>query len=115
MFLPIFILLLIQGCVKIQGNDKSEKTGEDDGRKKGNCKVDEISDIIGPDILSRSGEFFNTLKTKANDDNLILLAVVDYAYLDMAVNLFETSIQKFNITNFLFICLDNSSYKNLFL
>ena len=113
MFLWFCVWLLIHGCVKIQSDKVNERDDEENNKKGHICNSDDISCLIGPDILSRSGDFYGMLKIKANADNLILLAVVDFAYLNMAINFFETSIKRFHVTNFIFICLDNKSFSDL--
>ena len=113
MFLWFCLWLLFYGCVKIRGDKVNKQNDEVSNKKEHSCNLDDISCLIGPEILSRSGEFYNMLKAKANADKLILLAAVDFAYIDMAINLFETSIKRFHITNFVFICFDNESYHGL--
>ena len=113
MFLPFIVLLLTQKYVTSQTNSVKMKISEDDNHMDHNCNAYNISCQIGPHMLSRSGEFFNMLKITADSKKLILFAVIDSAYLDMAINLHETSINRFRITNFVFICLDNSSFNSL--
>ena len=113
MFLLFIILLLTRKCMTTQTNSVKMKMSEDENHKDHNCNAYNISCQIGPHMLSRSGEFFDMLKTAADDKKLILFAVVDSAYLDMAINLYETSINRFRITNFVFICLDSSSFNSL--
>ena len=46
--------------------------------------------------------------SKVSDANkFVVLASVDYGYIDMAVNLYVTSVRPFNITNFLLVCSDS--------
>ena len=112
-FQLLVVLLLTQKCVITQCNDVKMKMNEDDNHKDHICNTYNISCQIGPDMLSRSGEFYEMLKTTADDKKLILFAVVDSAYLDMAINLYETSINRFRIKNYVFICLDSSSFDSL--
>ena len=46
-------------------------------------------------------------------DKMVLLSSVDYAYVEMALNLWETSLKKFGIENFLFICSDLHAHNEL--
>ena len=53
------------------------------------------------------------LITHASQNHIILLALVDVSFLDMTFNFYETSIQKFNITNYLFIAIDHQACDTL--
>ena len=44
------------------------------------------------------------LYKKADKNKTIILATVDLAYIDMAINLYETSFKKFNLQNYVFAC-----------
>ena len=44
------------------------------------------------------------LYEKADRNKTVILATIDLAYVDMAINLYETSFKKFNITNYVFAC-----------
>ena len=59
---------------------------------------------IGPGMLSRQGAFYKLLEEKSNDDKLIILAYVDFSYIEMAINLYQYSLKRLNITNFVFVC-----------
>ena len=113
MILWFCLWLLFHGCMKIQSDKVNKSDNEESNTKEHSCNLDDIRCLIGPDILSRSGDFYNMLRSTANADKLILLAAVDFAYLDMAINLFETSIKRFHITNFVFICFDKESFYGL--
>ena len=64
---------------------------------------------IGEDMLSRDGPFYKILKSKANSQNIIYLASVDSSFIDMAVNMYQTSFKKFNMKHFLYICSDRGA------
>ena len=53
--------------------------------------------------------FADALKARANEDKLIILASLDKSYVDMALNLYETSFVKFGINNFLFVCTQDEA------
>merc|ERR1712016_444157 len=42
-----------------------------------------------------------------------MLAFVDFAFIEMAINLYEYSLKKFNIKNYIFVCSDQDAYKAL--
>ena len=48
--------------------------------------------------------FKKVLQKKANEDKTVILLVVDVPFVDMAINLYETSFLKHNITNYIFVC-----------
>jgi hypothetical protein len=72
-----------------------------------------ISCWIGPEILSLQGEYYKAIKSKANADNLIILAFVDFSFVELAINLYEFSFRRLNIKNFLFVCSDEKCFKLL--
>ena len=43
----------------------------------------------------------------------IKISVVDTGHIEMALNLWETSLKKFHVTNHVFVCLTKKSYKSL--
>ena len=64
--------------------------------------------LIGNSILSNEGYFYKMLLLNSNPEKLIILSFVDFAYVELAVNLHE-SLQALHITNFLFICGDEKA------
>ena len=60
-------------------------------------------------MTKKGGHFDQYLSKKADKDKVIFLISVDQGYVDMALNLYETSFQKFNIHNFLYICSDGEA------
>ena len=60
-------------------------------------------------MLSKDNKFYKVLRKKANKDNIIILASVDSSFVDLAVNFYETSFRRFNISNFLYICSDSKA------
>ena len=48
--------------------------------------------------------FINTLRKKADTNRTIIISMVDKSFVDMAINLYETSFKKKNITNYIFLC-----------
>ena len=68
---------------------------------------------IGDEMLSREGSFYKELKSKADSKNVIMLAFVDFSFVEMAINLHEYSLKRLNIQNYLFVCSDNDAYEVL--
>lgn len=62
-----------------------------------------------PDEVPVYDTFANAIKARADENNLILLSSLDLGYVDMAINLWETSFKRFNINNFLFVCTDQEA------
>ena len=62
-----------------------------------------------PEEVPVYGSFEDAVRARANEDNLIILSSLDKGYVDMALNLWETSFLKFKIRNFLFICTDEEA------
>ena len=78
-----------------------------------NPKCDKHVCWIGKGMLSLNGTFYETIKGKAEpDSNTIILAYVDFSYVEMAINLYE-SFRSLNITNYLFACSDNNAFQAL--
>ena len=50
--------------------------------------------------------FHEILKRRASVNNTIVLSSIDSAYVDMAINLYQTSLKKHNIDNYLFVGSD---------
>ena len=53
--------------------------------------------------------FSNTLRKKADANGTILISMVDESFIEMAINLFETSIKKHNITNYIFLSVNTKA------
>ena len=49
-------------------------------------------------------EYISLLEKKVSKDKTIIISTVDYSFVDMAINFYKTSIQKWDLTNFLFLC-----------
>ena len=67
--------------------------------------VYQFSSIVSQkeDTSKKSHTFVDVLSRRASSDKFIIIAMADYAFRDMAMNLYETSFKKHNIENFLFI------------
>jgi hypothetical protein len=50
---------------------------------------------------------FRQYASDSTGDRVIYLSPADYGYREMALNLYKTSYERFNITNHLFVALDN--------
>ena len=51
----------------------------------------------------RNFDYENMLALRASPDNIVILAMTDFSYVDMAINLYEASFKPHDITNFLFV------------
>ena len=60
-------------------------------------------------LLSVQKSYLEALRTQANSKGEIILVSTDYGYIQMALNLYLTSLQKLNLTNYLFITSDNDA------
>jgi len=47
------------------------------------------------------------IASRASQDRYIILVMVDEAFADLAINLYETSLQPYNINNYLFVGVGN--------
>ena len=56
------------------------------------------------DIFMNFREYKLLLNMTANENRTVIIVTVDLAFVDMAINMFETSFRKFNITNYVFVC-----------
>jgi len=54
-----------------------------------------------------------TIAGRADQDRYILLAMVDKAFVDMAMNMYETSLKPHHIDNYLFVGVGNSTCEQL--
>ena len=63
--------------------------------------------------LQKELSFTQALKALANDEKIIYLASVDFAYLSLALNLYETSFKKLGIKNYMFVCSDTEAFEML--
>ena len=57
--------------------------------------------------------FICAINTRATPDKLIVLAAVDNAFIDMAINFYESSLLPHGIENFLFVGLGNGTCLSL--
>ena len=57
----------------------------------------------------RESEYRSTLQRVASPEGIVILALVDKTYIDMATNFYETSIKPLHISNMLFISLSKST------
>ena len=61
------------------------------------------SPVIRPTPFSRNNTYIDALNLQASPDRYIVLALVDAAFVDLAINLYETSLRPNGIDNFLFV------------
>ena len=76
-------------------------------------KKSNISCWIGDSMLSMEGSFYKELRAKADSNNVIMLAFVDFSFIEMAINLHEYSLKRFGIRNYLIVCSDQGAYEAL--
>ncbi len=101
------------GNLVVVPNETKENDEEGDGWN-GKCpfentELEKYKCWLPKEMTQKGGHFDQYLSKKANKDRIIFLISVDGGYVDMALNLYETSFQKLNIPNFLFICSDNEA------
>ena len=53
--------------------------------------------------------FSRALAEHANRSRVIILLVVSEEYVEMAINIYTTSLRRLRITNYLFVCIDSAS------
>ena len=61
---------------------------------------------LDEEFLSWKSSFYDTLLELADERKMIYLGLVDASYADMAYNMYVTSFNRFDISNFLFVCGD---------
>ena len=64
----------------------------------------ETHSTLVTDTLMNYREYKFLLSDIADENKTIIITTVDLAYVNMAINMFETSFRKFNITNYIFAC-----------
>ena len=64
----------------------------------------EVESLDSYDYEVKPSDRFERLLAKYAEDNMIILAVTDFGYIEMAENLYASSFKKFNINNYLFVC-----------
>ena len=57
--------------------------------------------------------FKHSVQRKANSNKTIIILVVDVSYIDMAINLHETSFKKHNINHYIFLCAHRNATEKL--
>ena len=63
----------------------------------------------GKNVSMKNVTFKSILIERADDNGIIMLALTDFSYAEMALNLYLTSFAKLEISNFLFVCADELS------
>ncbi len=56
------------------------------------------------DDVKNVKKYKNMIQEKVSKDGIIIIITVDFSFVEMALNLHETSFLRFNITNYLFVC-----------
>ena len=62
-----------------------------------------------PNASGPGSEFHHLLKSRADNQSVIVLALTDSSYVEMALNLYLSSFVKLDIVNYLFVCADSTS------
>ena len=63
--------------------------------------------------FNASAAFHSVLKTRADAKGFIILASVDSGFVEMAINLYESSLKKFKLDNYLFVSSDAKAAEKL--
>ena len=63
--------------------------------------------------LSIYNSYLDALSYRANSNGEIILVSTDYGYIQMALNLYLTSLQKLNLSNYLFVTSNNDAAATL--
>ena len=58
-------------------------------------------------------DFVQALRARADADNYIILAMIDEAFIDMAINFYEASLRAHHVDNFLFIGVGRKTCETL--
>ena len=64
-------------------------------------------------MTEKGGPFDLYLEQRANKDKVIFLISIDSGYVEMGLNLHETSFKRLGITNYLYVCSDTESAHEL--
>ncbi len=80
--------------------------------------VDEHGALFDHDAISAAerDESFANLETALQNrakDREIVLAIVDARYAEFAFNLYQTSLKKFSLSNYLMVCIDDEGFQLL--
>ena len=60
----------------------------------------------GSDFVKKYNTYKEALEDRADKNGVIFLISTDYGYINMALNLYFTSLQRFSIQNYLYVCSD---------
>ena len=101
------LLVNIKYSISIRNLDTRLKTFSNPQNILASQNLDIISHNNGIDS-EMDTELHTVLKQRASRDNLIVLSLVDSGYVDMAINLYQTSFRKYNIENYLFVGSDSN-------
>jgi len=73
----------------------------------------EISSPPVPEVLPEYEYFIEAIDTRADRDRYIVLAMADEAFVDMAINFYEASLQAHHVNNFLFVGVGRRTCRTL--
>ncbi len=104
---PYCFLLQIHG--KKEFYDLETSVFRSDGFLRGNIVVEGTRLQVGSPTEKKPSSLEAAVKSSAKD-SVIILSVVDSRYSEFATNLYETSLKKFGLLNYLMVCIDDDSF-----
>ena len=76
-------------------------------------KLERLKCFLPAQMTEKGGPFDLYLEQRANKDKVIFLISIDSGYVEMGLNLHETSFKRLGITNYLYVCSDTESAHEL--
>ena len=76
-------------------------------------KLERLKCFLPAQMTEKGGPFDLYLEQRANKDKVIFLISIDSGYVEMGLNLHETSFKRLRITNYLYVCSDTESAHEL--
>ena len=102
-----------------QDKDAGESAEEgDENEYEDDCpykdsKLERFKCSLPVEMTEKGGSFHLYLEERADKENVIFLISIDSSYVEMALNLYETSFKRLGISNFLYVCSDTESAQAL--
>ena len=78
---------------------------------KGNIVISEKITALVHNVHQETS-FEKTLQSRA-DNSVVILSIVDSRYAKFALNLYKTSIERFDLRNYVMVCIDKGSFESL--
>ena len=66
--------------------------------------INSIMKETDPQALLNVNEYIKLLEKKVDKKKTIIISTVDYSFVDMAINFYKTSVERWGLTNYLFLC-----------